>query len=206
MSPKQRMEELLVYLQESPNGLATKIGIHPTNIYHIINERNKTISDKLAYLISSKFSEINPDWLTKGRGTMVESVEEIKTIVEGIPLAEEDYEYGEIVISNNPSKYILPGANKGFVIKVRDDSMVPDYKPGDIVSAHYIDVNDIKEPLIWGKNYIVTTGKVGFIRQLMPGKNDHIKMVAINKKYPDFELNKEAITNIAKITTVTHLE
>jgi len=203
MKDNERMNLLLSELNETANSFAKTIGLHPTNIYHVLNGRNK-ISDKLATLIINKYDQINPDWLTHGKGEIYNKItttitHENKTI----SMALGEYEFGDISIEPNGEKFIIPGMSEGFLIRVRDDSMSPLYNPGDLVSARFV---ELTSPIIWGKNYIVLTSNIGIIRKLLPGNENEIKMVSINSNYPELVMDNKIIKKLAKISGVVHLE
>jgi len=64
----EKLYLLLSSLNENANSLSRKLGIHPTNLYHIISGRNK-LSDKMIERISSRFN-VSPNWLKFGVGDM----------------------------------------------------------------------------------------------------------------------------------------
>ena len=203
MNDKERIELILKELRETSSGFAKKLGIHPTNIYHIISGRNG-ITERLALLICSRFKKISYDWVAKGIGDMYINEKTEYLSVGNIAFATEDYEYGEINIDKDSPKYNIPGINEGFLIRVRDDSMSPMIRPGDFVTAREMELTG---PIIWGKTYIVTTGKIGIIRKLLPGDtNDQVRLTSFNNSYPDFIIKRSDITQLAKIVGVVHLE
>jgi hypothetical protein len=207
MKENERFNQLLEALGENAHSLAIKLGIHSTMLYHVKSGRNR-ISQKLALLIASRYDKINPEWLQKGKGEMYLTSGNENPLLNGnvglISMIVDDYEFGSISIDEHAEKYRLPGIYDGFLTWVRDDSMSPVYKAGDIVSARIVQPSD---PVIWGKCYIVLTGKMGFIRKLMPSTSeDSISMVSVNLSYPEFIVKKESIVNMAKITGVLHLE
>jgi len=62
---------LLKHLGVNANKLAGLLGYKGNaTIYHILNERNG-ISESFAYKISSKFPDVNTEWLLTGEGDML---------------------------------------------------------------------------------------------------------------------------------------
>jgi phage repressor protein C with HTH and peptisase S24 domain len=207
MKDNERLNQLLEALGENLHSLAKKLDINAANLYHIKNGRNK-ISQHLASLIASRYDKVNPEWLVKGKGEMYLTSGNDNLLLNSntytITMATGDYEFGDISIDEHTEKYRLPGISEGFLTRVRDDSMSPLYRAGDMISARMTAPTD---PVIWGKCYIVLTGRIGFIRKLMPAaSDDSILMVSINLAYPEFIVKKESIIKLAKITGVLHLE
>jgi phage repressor protein C with HTH and peptisase S24 domain len=207
MKDSERLSQLLESLGENAHSFAQKLDINTTNIYHVVNGRNK-ISKRLAMLIAAKFTQVNSEWLFKGRGEMyVASSDQNQRSVKSageITMAAGEYEFGNIVIDASSEKYCIPGISEGFLIRVRDNAMSPLYQAGDMVCARVLEPADL---IVWGKSYIVLTGKTGFIRKLMPSAlDDSMMLVSVNPLYPEFPVKKDTITMLAKINGVIHLE
>lgn len=207
MKDAERLAMLLDFLEENIYSLAQQLGISPTNLYHIKSRRNG-FSRQLVSLITLKYRHINPEWLLKGKGEMnlnaSKPEDQVKDHVKLVPMTAGDYESGDIILDGNLQQYSIPGITEGFIIRVRDDSMSPLYKAGDFVCARWQNIDD---PIVWGKNFIILTGTVGFIRKLMPSaSDDSILLVSVNTSFPEFTLPRKSIAKLAKITGVIHLE
>lgn len=72
MNAKERINAILQYYEINAKVFAERIGMdRPQAIYDIINEKTKTITDKMANKIISVFSDINKSWLLTGEGEMI---------------------------------------------------------------------------------------------------------------------------------------
>ena len=69
---KHHLEELLSHLRLSETEFANSIEENPTKINHVLNFRNG-ISSKLARAITSKYKDVNFEWLRTGKEPMLKS-------------------------------------------------------------------------------------------------------------------------------------
>lgn len=76
MTDKERLESVIKYSKKSVNAFAVSLGLdRSTRIYNIINQKNG-ISSSIANLITSKYTEIDYDWLLTGEGEMLKADQE----------------------------------------------------------------------------------------------------------------------------------
>ncbi|WP_044213626.1 S24 family peptidase [Flammeovirga sp. OC4] len=92
-----------------------------------------------------------------------------------------------------------------FMIRVKGDSMLPKYSSGDIVGAKIIKDSNF---LQWGNPYIIATREHGvIIKRLFPSEKDNsLRAVSENEKYPPYDIPKNEITGIASVIGVIRLE
>ena len=65
-----RLKEILVYYKLTPSKLADEISINRSRLSHILNGRNNPTLEVIQGILN-KHSDINPDWLLFGQGTMI---------------------------------------------------------------------------------------------------------------------------------------
>jgi transcriptional regulator with XRE-family HTH domain len=66
----ERINKLLKYSKMSASQFADKVGVQRSSISHVLSGRNKPSLDFVTKILES-FSEINPDWLLRGEGNML---------------------------------------------------------------------------------------------------------------------------------------
>ena len=73
MTINRRLAEVMNAFGLNKNQFAKKLGVHPTVVHNIVDEKgrgNKPSFDFIAKVMSS-FDNINGDWLLTGRGNML---------------------------------------------------------------------------------------------------------------------------------------
>jgi plasmid maintenance system antidote protein VapI len=78
------MAEVMRAFGLNKNQFAKRIGVHPTVVHNIIDEKgrgNKPSFDFISKLMSS-FDTVNGDWLLTGRGTMFFEEKEVQEVAE----------------------------------------------------------------------------------------------------------------------------
>lgn len=72
MKANERIDAILQHYNINAKVFAERLGMdRPQAIYDIINEKTKTITDRMANKIISVFSDINKSWLLSGEGEML---------------------------------------------------------------------------------------------------------------------------------------
>lgn len=171
MSPKEKINKILIYLNITAKELAESIGFNrPDVIYHILNERNG-ISRSLANKINNKYN-INVDWLLTGEGEMLNgdsshnnnnkqnSVE--VSYKKGVPYFEDIESTGSIIQGKAMNGTETPTFLINYehfndctaYIQHVGDSMYPKYCSGEIIAVKRIFNLDI---VLWGEAYLVVT-------------------------------------------------
>ena len=90
MNSIERLKQVLVTLELTPNGLATALGKkRAQGIYDILNPQKEVgISKKLAKEIAMTFPQFNESWLLTGEGKMLKDDSEVphmEVLSVGIP-------------------------------------------------------------------------------------------------------------------------
>jgi hypothetical protein len=169
-------------------------------------------------LLSSKCSEINPDWLLRGHGSIkriknvdlaVEKTKPTELEQKRIPII--NYELNSdlkpTLKSKNDFNYVsFPNVNEiDAATTVINDNMMPKLNVGDLVLYEVLPLKADK--IIYGKMYVIaiyidkeyTYKTIRYIEQSKLGDN-YIKLVNENKQYleKDIELNKVAALGVIK--------
>jgi DNA-binding XRE family transcriptional regulator len=66
---KERIIEIMTYKKLSPSQFADEVDIERSTVSHITTNRNKP-SMRVCEKILARFTDINPDWLLFGKGSM----------------------------------------------------------------------------------------------------------------------------------------
>lgn len=66
----KRLKEILEYFKLSPSKLADEISINRSRLSHLLNGRNNPTLEVVQEILN-KYSDINPDWLLFGHGSMI---------------------------------------------------------------------------------------------------------------------------------------
>lgn len=186
-------------------------------------KNNKTIGvDKLENILKI-YSEINPEWLLTGKGSMLKKdvldlgAESIGWAVQkkGIPMLPFDAFAGigdstvqGINFDIIEERYVIPlfdGIKIDFMIPVRGSSMYPKYSSGDVVACRLI--NELLF-VQWNKVYVIDSSSQGVImKRLLKGDdNDRVICRSDNKEYGDFQVPMTDIRSIALVVGVIRLE
>lgn len=186
-------------------------------------KNNKTIGvDKLENILKI-YSEINPEWLLTGKGSMLKKdvldlgAESIGWAVQkkGIPMLPFDAFAGigdstvqGINFDIIEERYVIPlfdGIKIDFMIPVRGSSMYPKYSSGDVVACRLI--NELLF-VQWNKVYVLDSKSQGVImKRLLKGEdNDRVICRSDNKEYGDFQVPMTDIRSIALVVGVIRLE
>lgn len=185
--------------------------------------KNKALSSDVLAKIITNYSDINPEWLLTGIGSMLRGGDKIKPykglekvpLGEGIPLIPVEA-FAGAALNNGyavdfeaiEERYNVPlfeGKGVDFMMYVRGSSMYPKYRSGDIVACRFV-----RELLFiqWNKVYIIDSKSQGaMIKRLLPSANpDHVICRSDNKEYIDFEVPLSDIQNIAMVIGCISLE
>lgn len=180
---------------------------------------NFTGKSKMSDLSSGSLAEIlliypdvNPEWLLTGKGSMLKT--EIKPAErpgEGIPLIPLDAmagfgEGGDTIMSYDTERYVVPEFNElkvDFMIKVKGDSMFPDYYPGDLVACKKLPLDTFFQ---WNKVYVLDTDQGPLLKKVHPSdQEEHLHLVSSNKNYPPYDLPLKGVYALAIVVGVIRL-
>ena len=172
-----------------------------------------------AELIYTKCTEINPEWLLTGQGSMlkdnslvIKSYPKPDTPDKEIPLLPIEVMAGsgtgEFVINEHDVEeyYKIPNfKNADFLVRVTGSSMRPKYSNGDIVACKKLVLNDIY--FEWNRIFVLDTTQGAIIKRIKKGSDDsHLLIVSENPDYDPFELHISKINAVAIVIGVVRLE
>jgi repressor LexA len=168
-------------------------------------------------LIFAKCEDVNKNWLLTGKGEMllneqhqVRSLQLPKGKI--IPLIPTDaaagYGSGTVAVLEEDimAQYVVPDfVNADFMIRVKGSSMYPKYNSGDVIACKKIDESGLIQ---WGKVFLMHHREQGaIVKRLFPSdKEEFLKCVSDNTKYPPFDISKSEIDSIALVVGVIRLE
>lgn len=85
-----------------------------------------------------------------------------------------------------------------FLIPVKDNSMAPHYKGGDIIACKTLSCKSLF--FQWNKVYLSLTPQGALIKRIYPGEDEqHVMLVSDNTDYPPFQLDHSLISNVALV-------
>lgn len=201
---QERLYQFINYLDISVSQFEQNIGVGNA----FVSSTNSRMKNSSKNLISSRYPELNIDWLIKGKGKMLntENVQNTsKTIYDNaeivsdseinkrnrIPFYDDVATIGgtNAMVANldysNQTKYIDTGDwfnDATSAIRHYGDSMV-EYPSGSILALKR--VHDISL-LVWGRNYCIETTEFRITKRLQDGGEDFILAYSSNTEtYPD---------------------
>jgi phage repressor protein C with HTH and peptisase S24 domain len=222
----QRIKEYIDYKGITNQNFERKIGFS-NGAFATQLKNNRTIGvDKLENILK-EFPEISPEWLLTGKGEMLKG--NIKSAVlqkpesdtdkkntagnKGVPLIPIDamagFGAGSFqVMDYDTQMYVIPEfteMNVDFLIRVKGESMQPEYNSGDVVACKKLHLNDIF--FQWNKVYVLDTEQGALIKRIQLGNDkEHIQIISENSDYQPFYLHLSKVYAIALVCGVIRLE
>ena len=204
----QRIKEYIDLKGISISAFEKSIGMSNASFGRSLKNNGAIGTDKLENILRI-YQEINPDWLLTGQGNMVRSGSKITlpppvTERKGIPLISYQtlptlFTGKKGTFSQATEHFSLPLFNEAdFLIPVKDNSMAPQYKGGDIIACKCLS----NEGLFfqWNKIYLLLTPQGALIKRIHPGKDEeHLTLVSDHTDYPPFQLHRSLIGNVALV-------
>lgn len=190
---KERLLQFIEYKGISKRKFYEKCGL--SNAF--LDKVGSIGADKLES-ISIVYPELNVEWVITGRGPMLkEQLPKAQPAADGIPLipAEALAGKGKLVIEEYmiEQRYNIPdfrGAE--CLIRVKGDSMVPTYLPGDIIAIKRIDSKIFIE---WNKPHILDTVQGILIKRVLQSDSGYI-LKSDNPEYPDISVPIDAVQSM----------
>lgn len=161
-------------------------------------------SDTIAIL--ADYLGVTSDWLISGEEDAPNK--NVKTLTLYDVDAAAGYESFDVMISKEKvvGEFVVPTfASADWMIHVRGSSMYPKYSSGDIIACKVIKESRFIQ---WNKIYVIATREQGLlVKRIMPSeKEDCIKAVSDNEKYPPFDIPKDEIFGLALVLGAIKLE
>ncbi|WP_288241717.1 LexA family transcriptional regulator [uncultured Bacteroides sp.] len=204
----QRIKEYIDFKGISISAFEKSIGMSNASFGRSLKNNGAIGTDKLENILNV-YQEINPDWLLTGQGNMIRShLKRIRsfpiTEKKGIPfisyeLLPEVLAEKKGAISQNTEYFSLPLFREAdFLIPIKDNSMAPHYKGGDIIACKTLSCKSLF--FQWNKVYLLLTPQGVLIKRVHPGEDEqHVMLVSDNTDYPPFQLDRSLISNVALV-------
>lgn len=216
MNAKERIEAILSFYDINAKTLSERLGMdRPQAIYDILNEKTKSITERMASKIISVFSEINKSWIMSGEGEMLkgkmqtfESKQPGELASQKVPIFEIEATAGFSSlyqdIPSSVSDYIsipnLPPVDGA--IYARGDSMSPLIASGDIIIFKKVELSP--DNILWGHIYIVSYSIDGdeftvlkYVRH--SPRNGYIRLESFNSRFDPQDIPASSITALALV-------
>jgi transcriptional regulator with XRE-family HTH domain len=155
-----------------------------------------TLTEKSAKGLSDAINEegfsCSPQWLIFGQGSMPRSLTEAddELLLNDINQQSKIIYEADYFKKNNPNSIINI---------ITDESMQPNYNPGDYVGGIKINFEKNLIGIIGSSCIIILQSEIVLVRKLLRGKNEHILLCPINIQYEADIIKKEDILCIASI-------
>ena len=204
----QRIKEYIDLKGISISAFEKSIGMSNASFGRSLKNNGAIGTDKLENILNI-YQDLNPDWLLTGQGNMIRSHLKILhsspiTGKKGIPLISYELLPGVFagkkgVIPQNTEYFSLPLFKEAdFLIPVKDNSMAPHYKGGDIIACKTLSCKSLF--FQWNKVYLLLTPQGALIKRIYPGEDEqHVMLVSDNTDYPPFQLDHSLISSVALV-------
>lgn len=181
---KTIVEKLKEYLAQKmiPISLAEKkIGLSNGSLSKPFNTGTTIKTDTLEKFLNH-FSDINPDWLLKGKGQMLKEPNEeneqatkkssqLIPLYDGVMTASKTIQ--DLVPQSGPVEMVDAGdwfRDATTAMRIHGDSMYPDYVSGSIVVMK--EVNN-KRLIVYGEDYLIETSEYRVLKRLQKSDLKH---------------------------------
>lgn len=178
-------------------------------------KNNGAVGEHIIEKIVSYYSDIDPEWLITGKGSMLRSTAPDKAATAtptGIPLIPIDamagFGSGDVqVMDYDTSHYVVPEFEElkaDFMIRVKGSSMQPKYSSGDILACIKIPLDTFFQ---WNKVYVLDTIQGALVKRIWKSElKDHLHIKSDNESYKSFDLHISEINALAIVVGVIRLE
>lgn len=213
----ERLSEYMIFKGINNNMMTVSAGLSVGQIGKAIINNSGINSSSIEKILHS-YSDINPEWLLTGKGSMLKSDLVSSVLVphkKGIPMLPFDAFAGigdstvqGINFDTIEERYVIPlfdGIKIDFMIPVRGSSMYPKYSSGDVVACRLI--NELLF-VQWNKVYVIDSSSQGVIMKRLLKGDDSERVIcrSDNKEYGDFQVPMTDIRSIALVVGVIRLE
>lgn len=188
----ERVKKFMANQRINQSHLAVESGIPQSNISAML--LGKRDIDRLVDYIEDRFGLPEGSFYNDLDGVSTIAGDERRHFISvakaGLLTAEQGQDYEmQPVIAQFP-KY-------DYTVEVRGDSMVPEYKSGDVVAC--LDVTR-STFLQWGRAFLLNTSQ-GVIIKKVYDDGDFLKCVSVNEKYPPFMIPKSEVYSIGLVVS-----
>ena len=218
-SVQERLNQFIVYLGLSISQFEQSIGVGNG----FVSNTNERMRNSSKNLISSRYPELNMEWLIKGRGEMLRtnhytinsSGDNSANAINGNATIISTYQKGynkpvqngvNVAGINNFSEHFDVGSlfkEVTSVIQNNDESMT-EYPLGAIILLKRLTDNN---NIVWGNNYYIETADFHIIRSVQQCDDGNIIAYSSNEKtnqdgmliYSPIKITKDSIISISSI-------
>lgn len=188
----ERVKKFMANQRINQSHLAVESGIPQSNISAML--LGKRDIDRLVDYIEDRFGLPEGSFYNDLDGVSTIAGDERRHFISvakaGLLTAEQGQDYEmQPVIAQFP-KY-------DYTVEVRGDSMIPEYKSGDVVAC--LDVTR-STFLQWGRAFLLNTSQ-GVIIKKVYDDGDFLKCVSVNEKYPPFMIPKSEVYSIGLVVS-----
>jgi SOS-response transcriptional repressor LexA len=196
VSHGQILKKLLRLSDMTGDEFAERMGYKSrSSVYNLLKEIEFTPSliDQVCKILGVDKGSFNPD-------TPVQAL----PLKKGVPVYNVDFTAGDVTQFDDERETVIGYVDlEGFrkckwIIRVKGQSMQPDFMSGDFVGLETMDKDD---DIIYGNPYAITTiTNQKLIKIIKPGKDDnHIVLKSSNKEFDDVPLKRDRIDKIYKV-------
>ena len=212
-STLQRIKHFIDFKGLSNKNFEIKVGFS-NGAFASQLRKNRTIGvDKLENILSV-YQDLDPEWLLTGHGSMLKSKSKVilTKSYKGIPLIPFDalagFSEGSMeVMDYETDRYIVPEFEQlqvDFMIKVKGDSMVPNYYGGNLVACKKIALDTFFQ---WNKVYVLDTDQGPLIKRVHKSEKDNaVLLVSDNKDYEPFDIALKDVFSLAIVVGMIGFE
>ena len=206
MSVKNRLKNFI--LSQNLSVLSFEKSIRASNGY--INSISRSVGiDKLESIIEN-YPNLDIEWLLTGKGDMLKSHPLVEVPSEGVPLipieAMAGFPTGDYpVLLHDCPRYIIPDLEHvDFMIRIKGQSMAPNYNSGDIVACIKVSGENWIQ---WNKVYVMDTVQGPLVKRLRQSTDpEKITVISDNQEYSPFEIPKADIRALGLVIATIRLE
>jgi len=209
MSDWKRIEKVINWTGLSANAFAMSIGLKRAENLYQIKKGNNSISKELAELIAIKHCNVNKSWLLTGEGEMLLTDSHVFTDdpVKKIPFYNFNLESDFDLTERDSSSYlqIPPLSNCDLAAVCVGESMLPDLKPGSIITLKKTRVDNI----LHGEMYYVVTEDFCTVKCIRKVNEDASKIRLVPKNKTDYDevvIDKEAILQLYLVKGIISIQ
>jgi SOS-response transcriptional repressor LexA len=223
----ERIKQYLDYKNISISAFEKSIGMSNASFRKSLKRKGAIGSDKIENILRV-YSDLSPAWLFSGKGDMIvngsyqlgsekdssDNKDEFTAeplpldgyYKKSIPLIPLNKDGGtlleKIKAESNCERYIIPAFDDAdFLFTIRGTSMLPAFRPGDIVACKNVPLTALF--FQWNNIYVMDTSQGILVKRVKPGKDKkHVLIVSEDDAYDPFELSCSNIHSLALVVGI----
>lgn len=188
------------------SGFAKMLGVAPSQITDAFRDRNRRLTIGMMQRIAESYPRyINREYMLTGEGSVdAESMEESMFNKARPHITDTSVAAGfmsGIAENGNVTSEVCTTVPKyDFSINVSGDSMTPEICPGDTVFCRIVTnrYEDVK-----GKICVIDSSEGGLVKVIKNDEGDSLVLHSFNPQFPDYEISKSDIYQIARVVGIS---